>query len=322
MPLVETPGVVANRKNCRRRQRSTAPAAGPSSRDVIEKGIGVTMRKRTFFALLGAVLVAMLVVGATTGCGSSSKSKKITIKVFPADTNAAIALQTGKVDAYVADATPVLYYMKKNPGKYEIAGKQLETTPEGIATRKGDPLGKSFQEAIAKLYATGEMQKILAKWGLSEFALSSPPSAPASLSVPSISGDTIHFCSDTTYPPMESIENGKAVGADIDIGSAIVKLWGKKADFATTGFDVLIPAVRAKKCDAIISALSDTPERAKEVDFADYVSVGTLIMVKKGNAAGISDLASLAGKTVAVQAATTQKDMLDAQNAKLAKGES
>jgi ABC-type amino acid transport substrate-binding protein len=280
------------------------------------------MRKRTFFALLGAVLVATLVVGAMTGCGSSSKSKQITIKVFPADTNAAIALQTGKVDAYVADATPVLYYMKKNPGKYEIAGKQLETTPEGIATRKGDPLGKSFQEAIAKLYATGEMQKILAKWGLSEFALSSPPSAPASLSVPSISGDTIHFCSDTTYPPMESIENGKAVGADIDIGSAIVKLWGKKADFATTGFDVLIPAVRAKKCDAIISALSDTPERAKEVDFADYVSVGTLIMVKKGNAAGISDLASLAGKTVAVQAATTQKDMLDAQNAKLAKGES
>jgi polar amino acid transport system substrate-binding protein len=83
---------------------------------------------------------------------------------------------------------------------------------------------------------------------------------------------------------------------------------------------VLIPAVQTKKCDAAISAFSDTPERAKEVDFADYVSVGTLIMVKKGNPAGITDLASLAGKNVAVQAATTQKDMLDAENAKLAKG--
>jgi ABC-type amino acid transport substrate-binding protein len=280
------------------------------------------MRKRTFLALLGAVLVAVLVVGATTGCGSkSSGKKKITIDVFPADTNAAIALQTGKVDAYVADATPVLYYMKKNPGKFEIAGKQLDTTPEGIATRKGDALGNSFEQAIAKLYATGEMQKILAKWGLSEFALPNPPSAPASLSVPNLSGYTLNFCTDTTYPPMESLENGKAVGADIDIGNAIVKLWGKKAEFSTTGFDVLIPALQANKCDAIISALSDTPERAKEVDFADYVSVGTLIMVQKGNPADITDLASLSGKTVAVQAATTQKDMLDAENAKLAKSE-
>ena len=277
------------------------------------------MRTRTLFALLGAMLVTVLIVGTTTGCGSSSKSKQITIKVFPADTNAAIALQTGKVDAYAADATPVLYYMKKNPGKYEIAGKQLATTPEGIATRKGDPLGNSFKQAIAKLYASGEMKTILDKSGLGAFALSNPPSAPASLTAPNISGGTVKFCSDTTYPPMESIVNGKTVGADIDIANALVKLWGKKAEFQTTGFDVLIPALQAKKCDAIISALSDTPERAKEVDFSDYISVGTLIMVKKGNPAGITDLASLSGKVVAVQAATTQKAMLDAENAKLAK---
>ena len=277
------------------------------------------MRKRTFIALLGAMLVAVLVVGATTGCGSK-KSNQITIKVFPADTNAAIALQTGKVDAYVADATPVLYYIKKNSGKYEIAGKQLAATPEGIATRKGDPLGASFKQAIAELYATGEMQKILAKWGLSEFALPNAPTAASASTAPKSIGDTIKFCSDTTYPPMESIENGKVVGADIDIATALVKLWGKKAEFGTTGFDVLIPALQSNKCDAVISAFSVIPSRAKEVDFADYLSVGTLIMVKKGNTSGITDLASLSGKTVAVQAATTQKAMLDAKNKKLAKG--
>jgi ABC-type amino acid transport substrate-binding protein len=279
------------------------------------------MRTRTLFALLGAVLVAVLVAGATTGCGSSSKSKQITIKVFPADSNAKIALQTGKVDAYVADATPVLYYMKQNPGKYEIVGKQLATTPEGIATRKGDPLGASFKQAIAELYATGQMEKILAKWGLTEFALPNAPTAASASKAPAGVGDTITFCTDTTYPPMESLDgSGKAVGADIDIANAIMKLWGKKGDYSTKGFDALIPTLQAKKCDAVISALSDTPERAKQVDFADYVSVGTLIMVKKGNPAGITDLASLAGKTVAVQAATTQKDMLDAENARLAKG--
>jgi polar amino acid transport system substrate-binding protein len=160
------------------------------------------MRKRTTLALLGAVLVAVLVVGATTGCGSKKKS------------------------------------------------------------------------------ASG----------------------------------TVAFCSDTTYPPMESLVNGKAVGADIDIANAIAKLWGEKAQINTTGFDVIIPALQDKKCDAIISAMTDTAARAKQVNFADYITVGMLLMVAKGNPAHISDLNSLSGKTVAVEAATTEKAALDAQN--------
>jgi ABC-type amino acid transport substrate-binding protein len=42
-------------------------------------------------------------------------------------------------------------------------------------------------------------------------------------------------------------------------------------------------------------------------------------MVKNGNPSHISDLASLSGKTVAVEAATTEKDALDAENKILAK---
>jgi len=279
------------------------------------------MRKRTFFALLGAVLVAVLVAGATTGCGSKKKSAQIDIQIFPADTNAAAALLAGKVDAYFADATPVLYYIEKSGGKFQVAGKQIEAAPEGIATRKGDPLGPQFKQAIAKLYANGGMQKILAKWGLSQFALVNPGSAPATISAPSTIGDTVTFCSDTTYPPMESIVNGKPAGVDVDIANAIAKLWGKKAQINTTGFDVLVPALQAKRCDAVISAMTDNPERAQKVDFADYVTVGMLLMVKKGNPSNISDLASLSGKSVAVEAATTERDKLVAENKILAKGE-
>lgn len=125
---------------------------------------------------------------------------------------------------------------------------------------------------------------------------------------------TIVFCSDTTYPPMESLQGGKAVGADVDIANAVAKQLGATAQIKTTGFDVIIPALRAKKCDAIISALTNTPARAKQVNFANYVTVGMLLMVKKGNPSGVTGLASLSGKSVAVQAATTEKDKLDAQN--------
>jgi polar amino acid transport system substrate-binding protein len=130
---------------------------------------------------------------------------------------------------------------------------------------------------------------------------------------------TITFCSDTTYPPMESLQGGKAVGADVDIANAVAKLLGAKASIKTTGFDVIIPALLHKKCDAIISAMTDTAERRKQVDFADYVTVGMSLMVKKGNPSHVKGLASLSGKSVAVEAATTEKAALDALNKKLAK---
>jgi len=132
-------------------------------------------------------------------------------------------------------------------------------------------------------------------------------------------GKTIVFCSDTTYPPMESLQGGKAVGADVDIANAVAKQLGGTAQIKTTGFDVIIPALLAKKCDAIISAMTDTPARAKQVDFADYVNVGMSLMVKKGNPSGVTGLASLSGKGVAVEAATTEKATLDATNKTFAK---
>jgi polar amino acid transport system substrate-binding protein len=132
-------------------------------------------------------------------------------------------------------------------------------------------------------------------------------------------GKTITFCSDTTYPPMESIAGGKAVGADIDIASAVAKQVGASARIKSTAFDVIIPALLAKKCDAIISAMTDTAARRKQVDFADYVTVGMSLMVKKGNPSHITGLTSLSGKSVAVEAATTEKATLDAMNKTFAK---
>lgn len=130
---------------------------------------------------------------------------------------------------------------------------------------------------------------------------------------------TIVFCSDTTYPPMESLQGGKAVGADIDIANALAKLLGAQAKIKTTGFDVIIPSLLAKKCDAIISAMTNTPARRKQVDFANYITVGMSLMVKKGNPSHITGLESLSGKSVAVESATTEKAALDVMNKKFAK---
>jgi polar amino acid transport system substrate-binding protein len=129
----------------------------------------------------------------------------------------------------------------------------------------------------------------------------------------------IVFCTDATYPPEESLQGSKFVGSDIDIATAVAKQMGVKAEFKNTTFDSIIAAVKAKKCDAIISGMNDTAQRRKQVQFVDYLKVGQSIMVKKGNPEHITKLADLAGKTVSVESGTTNRDFLAAESAKLKK---
>ncbi len=133
------------------------------------------------------------------------------------------------------------------------------------------------------------------------------------------SAGTLVWCSDITYPPEEFYRGSKPVGSDIEIGTEITKRLGMKPVFTNTGFDGIIAALLGKKCDAIISGMNDTPARAKQVAFVDYLSVGQSLMVKAGNPEHIAKLTDLAGKGVSVEVGTTNKAFLDAASKKLQK---
>ena len=91
-------------------------------------------------------------------------------------------------------------------------------------------------------------------------ATAASAATPASIKPPPAIAQAgkIVFCSDISFPPFESYTSGnKAVGADVDLGTALAKLMGVKATWRNTGFDGIIPALQAKQCDAIISGLYD-----------------------------------------------------------------
>jgi polar amino acid transport system substrate-binding protein len=130
----------------------------------------------------------------------------------------------------------------------------------------------------------------------------------------------IVYCTDATYPPEEYFKGSKIIGSDIDFGSGVAKAMGVKAEFRNTTFDSIIPALLAKKCDAIISGMNSTAERRKQVDFVNYLAVGQAITVKKGNPEHFTTLASLSGKRVSVESGTTNRDFLAATSKKLVAG--
>jgi len=122
------------------------------------------------------------------------------------------------------------------------------------------------------------------------------------------------FCSDMAFPPMEFLQGSEPIGADIDIGNEVAKRIGRTAEFTNVGFDGIIAALQSNLCDAIISGMNNTPERAKQVDFVNYLFVGQSLVVKAGNPEGITSLETLCGHAAGSQVGTTNLDTIKAAN--------
>jgi len=119
------------------------------------------------------------------------------------------------------------------------------------------------------------------------------------------------ICSNPPYPPMEyTDEKGEWKGLDVDLGNELAKRLGLKAQFINTVFDTIISSLSSGKCDIIMSSMTVTETRNKQVSFIPYYVAGISFMVQKGNPEKIQTLTDLCGKSVAAQSGTYEVDFL------------
>ena len=96
---------------------------------------------------------------------------------------------------------------------------------------------------------------------------------------------TLRIGTDPTYPPFESKNaQGQLVGFDIDLANEICKRIETKCTYVESDFDALIPSLKAKKIDAIISSLSITEKRQEEIAFSEKLyAANARLVAKKGS---------------------------------------
>ncbi len=113
------------------------------------------------------------------------------------------------------------------------------------------------------------------------------------------------------YPPFSYVDpDGKLAGFDIDIANALCAQIGAECTMVQQDWDGIIPALLARKYDAIIASMSITEERKKKVAFTNkYYNTPAKFARKRGSGIEISR-AGLKGKTVAVQRATTHDNFI------------
>lgn len=118
---------------------------------------------------------------------------------------------------------------------------------------------------------------------------------------------------DDAYPPMEFRDDTNAlVGFDIDFGNAIGKKLGMKIEWVTTAWDGILPALKAKKFDMILSGLSITDKRKEEINYSEpYISGGPIIITSNDNTS-IKNPDDLKDKVVGVQLGSTGENAVNA----------
>ncbi|MCX4723815.1 ABC transporter substrate-binding protein [Streptomyces sp. NPDC090052] len=100
--------------------------------------------------------------------------KKLTIQAFDDDQQAQTRLRSGGADAGSADSPIAAYAVKTSGGgkDFQIVGPTVQAAPYGIAVAKGnDQLTKALQQALDAIIKNGTYDKILAKWGAEQGAV-------------------------------------------------------------------------------------------------------------------------------------------------------
>jgi polar amino acid transport system substrate-binding protein len=102
------------------------------------------------------------------------------------------------------------------------------------------------------------------------------------------------------YAPFEFRENGNLVGFDIDMGDEIAKRMGAKIDWVEIDFKGIVAGLISKRVDVLITALTETPERAAQIAFSlPYYNAGLGAAKKQGSP--ITAPADLNERNVGVQ---------------------
>lgn len=107
---------------------------------------------------------------------------------------------------------------------------------------------------------------------------------------------------EAAYPPFAfKTPDGQIAGFDYDIGNALCEEMKVKCQWIEQEFDGLIPALKVRKFDAVLSSMSITDDRKKSVDFTGkYYATPAKLAMKAGTE--LKDpLVDLKGKKIGVQ---------------------
>jgi lysine-arginine-ornithine-binding protein len=123
--------------------------------------------------------------------------------------------------------------------------------------------------------------------------------------------DKLKIGTEGAYAPFNSVDaSGNLIGFDIEIGNALCAAMNTECEWVTSDWDGIIPALLAKKFDAIIASMSITDERKQKISFSQKYYTSPVKFARiKGSSFEIT-AEQLKGKYIGVQSSTVTENFV------------
>ncbi len=247
-----------------------------SSQPAAENKPAVSTGQIKSLADLGGKRVA--VITGTTGdfvIRDKYKTSQVVDMVYPAD--AALALRTNKVDAFVFDKNTLQYIIAKNPNEFELLAERLSVVDIVIPMRLDDnALHQKINATIAQFQQDGTIDALYKKWILSS----------GSQAVPKFNLDgrngTLKMGTCLLSEPYAFMSNGAMAGFDIELAYRLAERLGVRLEITDMSYDAMIAALQVGKIDLAIANFYKVEERQKACEFSTpYIRNDISAMVRR-----------------------------------------
>jgi polar amino acid transport system substrate-binding protein len=186
--------------------------------------------------------------------------------------DAALAIRSGKADAFVYDRSVLLKIVDKNP-ELTILQEPVSRLEVAIAMNKGNAsLLKDMNAALRQLKDQGILNDLRKKW--IESSYQQPPAIPTFPANGTNGTVTMGTCAN--LEPFSFMAEGSMTGLDIDLARRIGSILGKNVKIIDMAFEGLIPALQSGKIEIAISNFNVTEERKKAVAYSDPYSANEI----------------------------------------------
>lgn len=244
---------------------------------------------------------------------ASENLKNPIINYYNSTADLAVALETGKIDAYIDDE-PVWRFMSNEYPDHKIV-KLFSNENYAFVFRKDDEkssaICQQMNEFLKKCKDDGTLKEIDSKWFGTDESVKF-----IEMEGLTAQNGTLTFSTTTDIgAPFTYIKNNQYAGYDVDIAVRFCREYGYGINIINSSFDGMLSSVSSGKSDFCAACITITPERSESILFSDANYTGGTVLVAKDNSVvqTITSTDQLAGSKLGIQTGVAY-DQVAAEN--------
>lgn len=240
-----------------------------------------------------------VLVGSASNFVAEKQFPQADLQLFSTAVDAMAAVKANKIDGFFFDTRMLSMYCAADD-EFATIDETFACTGAAFGLSKDkEQLCSDINAVLADMRADGTIEEIISRWNGSD-----NPTMPELIPPENPTGTLCVLVEGLTKPFNYIVEDGKCVGLDVEITQRIAYALNMNWEMRMMNFDAMIPTVVGSDENLLITFISVTEERKKQIAFTDeYYTSKATVLVRKDRYADSSESAGAEGNDIWTQLA-------------------